>query len=301
MDRPAFRKGDVAQTIANNLVTFRKAQAWFDAAGVRPDQATSADLEDLFDCLRQKHAPSTLRGHLSRLRAAYAYAVRHGLVSLDPTQDVVLPKMPDVEPETYTNEELRCILAHVRDDSEQAIVHLLIYAGLRRHEVIRLEWKDVEFDRRQMKVLGKGSKLRLVPLHPVLQDALAELPPVGPHVVVSAWKERVSAFTFNRKLRDLLERSQVDGGRRPAHKFRKTLATSLFENGAQERVIDRIFGWAPTTVRDRHYTRVADVLMQRAILVGYGDDPLSVPRRPMGGLPQTRNSKPIDAGMGLAR
>ena len=141
------RKGDVPQTIANNLVTFRKAQAWFDAAGVRPDQATSADLEDLFDCLRQAHAPSTLRGHLSRLRAAYAYALRHGLVSCDPTQDVLLPKMPDIEPETYTNEELRRILTQVRDDSEEAIVHLLIYAGLRRHEVIGLEWKDVEFDR----------------------------------------------------------------------------------------------------------------------------------------------------------
>lgn len=209
--------------------------------------------------------------------------------------------MPDVEPETYTNEDLRCILAEVGDDAEQAITHLLIYAGLRRHEIIGLEWKDVEFERQQMKVLGKGGKLRLVPLHPVLQDALAELRVVSTHVVVSAWKRRMSTFTFNRKLRDLLQRADVCGGRRPAHKFRKTLATSLFEHGAQERVIDRIFGWAPTTVRDRHYTRVADVLMQRAILLAYEDDPLRVPRRPLAEDAPTRDDTRIDASARLVR
>jgi integrase len=173
-----------------------------------------------------------------------------------------------------------------------------VFVGMRSSGSSGRTWSSTA---RQMKVLGKGAKLRLVPLHPVLQDVLAELPPVSRHVVTSAWKERVSAFTFNRKLRDLLERAQVDGGRRLAHKFRKTLATSLFENGAQERVIDRIFGWAPTTVRDRHYTRVADILMQRAILVAYEDDPLSAPRRPLVGRRQTRDSETVDAGAGLVR
>jgi integrase len=112
------------------------------------------------------------------------------------------------------------------------------------------------------------------------------------HVVVSAWKKPMSAFTFNRKLRVLLDRARVDGGRRPAHKFRKTLATSLFENGAQERVIDRIFGWAPTTVRDRHYTRVADVLMKRAILLAYEDAPPQVGARSFAPRPR---SEPVYA------
>lgn len=64
---------------------------------------------------------------------------------------------------------------------------------------------------------------------------------------------------------------EVDG---PSHAFRRTVATVMHEQGVRTAVIDRIMGWAPRTVRERHYVRIAPQIMRDAILTLYRDDPI---------------------------
>ena len=84
--------------------------------------------------------------------------------------------------------------------------------------------------------------------------------------------------TFNARLRALLDRAGVRYGSRPAHQFRRTVSCELYEGGVREDVINRILGWAPASVRQRHYSRVADDAMQSAILVLYRGDPITASR-----------------------
>jgi integrase len=80
-------------------------------------------------------------------------------------------------------------------------------------------------------------------------------------------------------LEPLLRRAGVDGGSRPAHKFRATVQTVLFEEGVRTDVIDKMLGWAPSNVRQRYYSRVRDEAMYEAILKLYVSD--AIERAPL--------------------
>jgi site-specific recombinase XerD len=112
----------------------RSAQRWLDAEGVAAGELTLLGCEDYFDLLLDRGAVSTVRRHLAYVRAAYRYAVRHGLAEFDPTADVKLPRLPDIEPATYSNDELRQIHAAIRSEREEVCFHLLAFAGLRLGE-----------------------------------------------------------------------------------------------------------------------------------------------------------------------
>lgn len=98
------------------------------------------------------------------VRAAYRYGVRHDLVERDPTADVRLPWLPDLEPATYANTELKALHAAIRSEREEVAFFLFAFAGLRLGEVAGLRWAQVDFDRWQIRLTGKGGKFRLVPL-----------------------------------------------------------------------------------------------------------------------------------------
>jgi integrase len=83
----------------------------------------------------------------------------------------------------------------------------------------------------------------------------------------------LSAPTLGRAVRELTDRAgvQVDA---PSHAFRRTVATLMYEAGVRSRVIERIMGWAPRTMHERHYLRVCDQPMREAIETLYRDDPI---------------------------
>ena len=104
-----------------------------------------------------------------------------------------------------------------------------------------------------MTVRGKGGKLRKVPIHPLFAEVLT-------HRRNRFGSEgRVlgrggSLRNLNQRVENMLRRAGVDGGNRPAHKFRKTVQTVLYEAGVRTDVIDKMLGWAPSSVRQRYYS-----------------------------------------------
>ena len=78
---------------------------------------------------------------------------------------------------------------------------------------------------------------------------------------------------FQKVWTDVLKRAGVEL-KQPAHAFRKTVATVLYEQGVREDFIDKIMGWAPSSVRSKYYSRVADNSIHASILRLYQDDPI---------------------------
>jgi Phage integrase family len=85
--------------------------------------------------------------------------------------------------------------------------------------------------------------------------------------------QRLSANTLGRSVRAMIDRAAVQV-EQPSHAFRRTVATVMYENGVRARVIERIMGWAPRQMYERHYLRVADQAMHDAIRGLYRDDPI---------------------------
>ncbi len=74
-------------------------------------------------------------------------------------------------------------------------------------------------------------------------------------------------------MRTIVDRAFVEV-EQPSHAFRRTVATVMYEDGVRARVIERIMGWAPRQMYERHYLRVADQAMHDAIRGLYAADPL---------------------------
>jgi integrase/recombinase XerD len=255
----------------------RAAQCWLDREGLNASELSLMQCEEYFDALLGRCAVSTVRRHLAYLRAAYRYGLRHELLHHDPTAEVRLPPLPDREPTTYTNQQLRDVHAAIRSDREQTAFFLLAFAGLRLGELATLSWRQVDLEHRQLRVTGKGGKRRLVPIHPLLQDVLREhrkrARSDDETLILSNNRRPLAAPTLGRGVRTLVDRASVDVDA-PSHAFRRTMATAMYEHGVRTRVIERIMGWAPRRMYERHYLRVADEAMREAILTVYRDDPI---------------------------
>jgi integrase len=124
---------------------------------------------------------------------------------------------------------------------------------------------------------GKGGKFRLVPLHPVLHDVLSEHEQRAhsrhEHLIGGIDRQRLAAPTLGRAVRALVDRAGVSVDS-PSHAFRRTVATVMYEHGVRTRVIERIMGWAPRMMHERHYLRVCDQPMHQAIQTLYREDPI---------------------------
>ncbi len=271
------RRRSSALTIKATTHALRAAQRWLDDHSIEAPELSLLQCEEYFDELLERGAVSTVRRHLAYVRAAYRYGVRHDLVERDPTADVRLPWLPDIEPATYSSGQLKAIHASVRSEREEVAFFLFAFAGLRLGEVAGLRWEQVDFERWQIRLTGKGGKFRLVPLHPALNEVLREQQqrarPRTEHVLGAVNGQRLAAGTLGRTVRELVDRAVVEV-ESPSHAFRRTVATVMYEQGVRTRVIERIMGWAPRRMHERHYLRVADEPMHEAILGLYRNDPI---------------------------
>ena len=148
---------------------------------------------------------------------------------------------------------------------------LFAYAGLRRAEACELRWEDVDFENRHILVRGKGNKLRRVPMHPKLAEALAShrgeewvLPTraVAGHYGGKAVGTKLDPDTLHRSNALWYKRAGVNKGN---HSFRRTMNSVLKEKGVSTEDRDRIMGWAPRDVHGRHYRRFPDATLLDAI------------------------------------
>ena len=275
------------QARPHTVANFRRTAVLFTEAGLDPLTAEDWQIEEWLTALPL--SPRTRRLHFENLSAAYNYAVHRRLLQTAPTETVRLPREPDKEPRVLEPADLRHILGNAITDEQELLVTMLMYTGMRRSEVRNLKWEDISAT--SIRVIGKGDKLRHVPLHPALGEIIVRQTPVSPYLFPGRGKMKPRTDTA---LFYVLEKVRGDV-MCSFHDFRRTVATSLAENDVPEGIIDRIMGWAPRTVGRRYYIRRADNRMQEAILALYRDDPVVVPgsvrvRRPK---PPERSRNPV--------
>ena len=125
-----------------------------------------------------------------------------------------------IDPATYSNDQLRQLHAAIRSEREELVFFLFAFAGLRLGEVAGLEWRQVDFERWQIRLAGKGGKLRLVPLHPALTELLREQQARSgrSEVLGTINGQSLSANTLGRSVRALVDRAgvEVDRPRMPS-------------------------------------------------------------------------------------
>lgn len=271
------------QTFTNNRRSFELFDEFLTAEGIEAEAIRLADLKRWLKLLLSHYQPSTVARHAISVRAAYNHAHELGEIPINPTAGLqkLLPKPVDKLPEVLSASHLRAMHKVIETPRQEMIFHMHLWTGCRSAELRPLRWLPwegsyVDFENDQLTVLGKGGKIRFVPLHPILRDKLlAWRGQNGAECVIESQKRtHLHHSTWNAEITGLLERAGLTGFEKRSHLFRKTLNTNLQRQGVPEHVLDALFGWAPTTVRTKHYSGVAPDEVRAAILKAYADEPV---------------------------
>ena len=217
------------------------------------------------------------RSSISRRRAAvrayFDFLVDRGYLKASPASRVGAPKPESKLPQLAVREQLDTLLdsdwgQEPFDLLDRAVCEVLYGAGLRVSELCGLSFARVDFGANTLRVLGKGNKERMVPLHPTAMAAVQRWIEQGrPQVHAPGTDE--SVLFLNRRGRPLGPRDvrrilehRVGSGHLHPHALRHTYATHLLEGGADLRVVQELLGHESLTTT-QIYTHVSKSRLQQ--------------------------------------
>lgn len=220
-------------------------------------------------------APSSIRRNISAVRTYFRFLLAEGAVTRDPSERLDTPKRWRTLPDVLTVDEImRLLAAPTIDDPlvfrDRAMLELAYGAGLRVSEWISIGVRDVMLEDKLVRVFGKGSKERLVPIGRSAIGAIAtytrELRPRlekggGKGVLfLNARGEPLTRMGAWKILRRYVDRAKIEKEVSP-HTLRHTFATHLLEGGADLRAVQEMLGHADISTTqiythvDREYLR----------------------------------------------
>jgi integrase/recombinase XerC len=209
----------------------------------------------LAELKEEEKSERTLQRKISAVKSLFKYLLRLGLVNQNPTRQISIPKAPKRLPvflEEQQTEQITTALTYpegFEGDTERLIVELLYQTGMRRGELTGLKESDIEFSRKQIRVLGKRNKERMIP---VAEDLLIDLrqymdekrkifnqpspfllclmsgKPLYPQYVYRIVQKHLKTITTLTK--------------KSPHVLRHTFATQLSNNGAELNAVKELLG-----------------------------------------------------------
>ena len=253
-----FEKALSANTLDAYLKDVEKLFGYLSEEGVRPEEVTLDTLEHFTaDLMDVGINPRSVARILSGVRSFYRFLVLEKYIEADPTLLLESPKIPARLPEVLSVEEIDKIIDSIDLSSKEgqrnrAIIETLYSCGLRVSELCSLRLSDLYLKEGFIRVEGKGSKQRLVPISP---SAIQEIeyymadrnqidikPGYEDYLFISALrKKNLSRIMVFHLVKELAEKAGVRKVISP-HTFRHSFATHLLENGANLRVIQAMLG-----------------------------------------------------------
>ena len=229
----------------------------------------------MFQRLQQGYQARSTARLLSALRTFYRYLLRERLIHEDPTLQVELPQLGKPLPKSLSEAEVEALLA-APDIAEplglrdRAMLEVLYACGLRVSELVALSLEQINLRQGVLRVLGKGSKERLVPLGEEaliwLQRYQAEarglLLAGRPSSVLfpSQRGEQMTRQTFWHRIKLHARHADILKPLSP-HTLRHAFATHLLNHGADLRVVQLLLGHSDLSTT-QIYTHVAKARLQ---------------------------------------
>ncbi len=237
-------------TVASYSSDVKSFLDWLEADGKNSYEATTENIETyILD--KGFTSPRSQSRAISAIRSYYGWLRREKEIQEDPSVLVDLPKLDVYHPAVLSIEEVEAIMDSVDTSTwngmrDRAILEVLYGCGLRVSEAVNLKYSDIFFKDKYIKVFGKGSKNRLVPLGDVAAEAIQKYSAVSPDPdsdVVFLNKNgnklsRVSVFNMVKKQAVLAGVTKEIS----PHTFRHSFATHLVENGADLRFVQMMLG-----------------------------------------------------------
>lgn len=269
-DRDLRTRGAAERTRRAYGVDLAAFTAWAKAGRLGPGDLRHRDVRRYAASLSAAgKASTTVARHLASIRGFYDFLVRTEQLGGNPAELVSSPKRPQKLPQVLTGEQMRTLLQGIPAQAplelrDRAMFELAYSCGLRCEEIVNLDIDSFDFEEDQLRVLGKGSKTRLLPVGEPARKAVERYLQRGRRPLADDPRERalflsksgrrLSNSDVTRRLRIWVANVSSIGGVSP-HSLRHSFATHLLEGGADLRTIQELLGHSSISTT-QVYTRV---------------------------------------------
>jgi len=207
----------------------------------------------------------TLARSISGIKAFFRFLELDEVIKDDPSALLESPKLGRKLPDTLHNEEIEQMLAQIdrsKPEGERnvAIIETLYACGLRVSELVELKISNLYLDEGFIRVIGKGNKERLIPIHQQAASSIARyieevrvhISPASGHeddVFLSKRGKRLSRVMIFYIIKETAERAGIRKNISP-HTLRHSFATELVEHGADLRAVQEMLGHSSITTTE---------------------------------------------------
>ncbi|WP_406022541.1 tyrosine recombinase XerC [Succinivibrio sp.] len=191
---------------------------------------------------------------LYAISSFFRFLIKRGVLKDNPTKLIKVPKVKRLLPDTLTLNELNTLLDYAPKDLKElrdnTIAELLFSSGLRVSELVALDLNSIDFTTNEVRVLGKGSKERVVPVTKIaiskIKRYLELRHEFNPDLEEKAlflnrFGRRLTSRAVQQNLDELAKKSGIMTHLNP-HKLRHSFATGLLQGGADLRSVQEMLG-----------------------------------------------------------
>jgi integrase/recombinase XerD len=258
-------------TLSSYRADLAQFSAWLAPKDKTLDRVGPVDIHDYLRDFSRRAKSTSQRRLISALRRFYQHLLAIGEIKADPSLNIEPPPRPERFPKTLSEAQVEALLAAPDCDTplglrDRAMLEVLYATGLRVSELVALKLFEVGMNEGVVRVFGKGSKERLVPLGQValewieryLKEARPQL--LGGRNCDAVFVTRRAAGLSRQMFWHLIKRHAAQAGIDPArispHTLRHAFATHLINHGADLRVVQLLLGHADISTT-QVYTHVA--------------------------------------------
>ena len=259
-------KGLSANTIKSYQRDLIKFSHFSEAANVDnfdmfTEEICSSWVADLF---QQNVSARSIQRHISSAKGFFEYAQKNTLINSSPFELINSPKSPNYLPNVLSPEDVEQLLnfkpKNIQETRDMAIVELIYSSGLRVSEAANVDLNDFEESGNFLRVLGKGSKTRLVPVGRFAQSAIdkwikerKKISTIDEALFVNLRGGRISTRSIQERIKTLA----LMQGLPPVnpHMLRHSFATHLLESSGDLRSIQELLGHSSLSTT-QIYTRL---------------------------------------------
>lgn len=263
----AVEKGLSRNTVQSYATDLRRFGTFLSDKKRLMDSASAADIVDFMEFLRSGgYAVASTRRYVSSIKAFYRYLLVENRIAADPTEGLQSPRKWERLPKALSVTEVMALLQAGPEGKTRlrdcAMLEMLYSSGLRVSELVSIKVGDIHFDAGFIRVVGKGSKERVVPVHHRALEKVRsymeqERPSIlrkrqSPYLFVTRMGRQMTRQRFWQTLKAVGKRAGLDLS---PHTIRHCFATHLLEGGADLRSVQKMLGHADISTT-QIYTKV---------------------------------------------
>jgi integrase/recombinase XerD len=265
-----LEKGLSKNTVSSYQTDIGGFNQWCSDQEIKFSEVNLRHAENFIVSLRKKElAPASISRKISSLKSLFVYLKKQQHIKTNPFQDLVLPKIPKSLPKSMSMAEVNTLL-DAPDTStfiglrDKTMLELMYATGLRVSELVNLKYSSFDFERSVIKVLGKGSKERIIPFGDSALSWLKQyidfrrqnnLSMNSKYFFISQKLSQVTRQSFWQRVEHYQKIASIPYKISP-HTLRHAFATHLLNNGADLRSVQMLLGHSDLSTT-QIYTHIA--------------------------------------------